>query len=426
MPGLFLKLNAGRFHLGVQPFLFMFDRTLKQDVLVVGGGPAGLSAALAAAASGASVSLFEKNKEIGSPIRTSGGSWIAELQKLGIPEKFMHPIDSGLFLSPNESAEFHYEEPVSCVLDVRALYQYLAELAAQAGARIYSNCTVLGPLVQDNKLIGLRVRQLGSERQCYAGIVIDASGSSTLVGRKLGFASGFARFGIGAEYDLFAPAWPERKACFMFGSKVAPRGYAWILPHGKQRVRVGVGVIKPDSDCDPRDFIDRVCSQFPAELSGASIIEFHTGTIPSERYLEKTYADNLMIAGDAGGLVSVLLGEGIRFAIDIGRMAGRIAAEATVAGRTDAAFLRTYETAWKRKYKRIFQVGDFLNRRLAKYDDSAWDEKVRLLRDLAPEFLPPLLKGNLSFDLLFRMFRKNPHLFGQTARATLLSLFKSA
>ena len=61
------------------------------DVLVAGGGPGGLAAAEAAARGGCSVLVLEAGKEIGSPTRTSGGSFIAELKALGIPDHLFKP-----------------------------------------------------------------------------------------------------------------------------------------------------------------------------------------------------------------------------------------------------------------------------------------------------------------------------------------------
>jgi flavin-dependent dehydrogenase len=76
------------------------------DVLIAGAGPAGLSAAGAAARAGLRVAIFERSKEIGYPVHTSGGSWIAELRRLGVPDRFMHPIRTGKFLAPSATATF--------------------------------------------------------------------------------------------------------------------------------------------------------------------------------------------------------------------------------------------------------------------------------------------------------------------------------
>ncbi|HEX8033241.1 MAG TPA: FAD-dependent oxidoreductase, partial [Ktedonobacterales bacterium] len=89
------------------------------DVLVVGGGPAGLAAAEAAAKGGAHVAVLERQKEIGYPVHTSGGSWIGDMQAIGIPDNLYHPIRSVTFLAPHREARFDYADPVCCVLDVR-------------------------------------------------------------------------------------------------------------------------------------------------------------------------------------------------------------------------------------------------------------------------------------------------------------------
>src|ERR1700691_2186240 len=78
------------------------------DVIIAGGGPAGLSAAEVLAAHGRSVTVLEQNQEIGSPIRTSGGSFIDEMEALGIPARLYHPISRVRFLSPNNAAVFDY------------------------------------------------------------------------------------------------------------------------------------------------------------------------------------------------------------------------------------------------------------------------------------------------------------------------------
>jgi len=396
------------------------------DVVVVGGGPAGLSAAFAAARSGAKVALYEKSKEIGYPVHTSGGSWIEELKRLGVPARFMHPITEGHFFSPNRSAVFTYDAPVSCVLDIRGLYQFLAQQAALEGAQIYVKSTVTEPLYdRQSNLRGLRVRRFGREEEIVARLLIDASGATALLARKIGLTGGFERIGIGAELDLVAPKWPQNRVAFMFGTRVAPSGYAWIFPHGDHRIRLGIGLISPDTHGDPKEHLQKLLGSdlFRDTLSGASQIEYHSGVIPSDAYLARTVADGLLVVGDAGGLISTLLGEGIRFAIDIGRMAGYIAGEAVGAQRFDARFLQKFEKEWQKKYGRLFRIGHYVNRRLASYTDADWDRRVEELAKLDPDSVPILLKGDLRPKTLLRIMRNSPTFFTKAVAARLRSIF---
>ena len=74
------------------------------DAIIAGGGPAGLAAAEALAKRGCSALVLEQNHEIGSPIRTSGGSFIDELEGLSIPAGLYHPISRVRFVSARNAA----------------------------------------------------------------------------------------------------------------------------------------------------------------------------------------------------------------------------------------------------------------------------------------------------------------------------------
>jgi digeranylgeranylglycerophospholipid reductase len=390
------------------------------DVLIVGGGPAGLSAAEAAAREGAKVAVLERQKEIGYPVHTSGGSWIEDMKALGIPADLYHPIKHVTFLSPKREAKFAYADPVCCVLDVRGVYQHLASRAIQSGATIHPNSPVEGPIIEDGRVVGVTAKDHRNRvGQWRAKVVIDASGFSSTVVTRAGMRQGFKRYGYGAEYDLVAPNYDPDTLYLIMGSQVAPAGYAWAFPRGKGRVRLGVGVIRPDVDEDAREYLDTFVQRLPSlapDFAGASPIEYHTGLFPSEGVVEKFVTDGLVATGDSAGHGSTLVGEGIRFAIYSGQMAGAVAAEAVRADDSSAQFLSRYDRQWRARFGREMDISYIVNQRIARWTDAQWDDGMKLLRRLSPGQASELLRGNYSVGLFLGVLRRNPGLLRSGSR----------
>ena len=372
------------------------------DAIIAGGGPAGLSAAEALARRGCSVLVVEQNHEIGSPIRTSGGSFIDELEKLGIPERLYHPVSRVRFTSPGNAAVFEYAQPRLCILDVRGAFQFLAERAIGAGARIQLSTQVLAPLTNGSRVTGIRAKTGSMESR----VVIDATGYRSVLLKQAGLDPGFVRFGVGAEYDLYAPAWDQSEAVLAVGGGIAPAGYAWIFPWGRNRVRAGVGVIHPDSRSNPDEFLDRFVSGV-LSLSNAQPVEHHSGLIPSEQFAKSFTGDGIIGVGDAAGHASSLVGEGIRWAIEAGRMAGDCAANAIERGDTSRAALLSFEKQWRRRFGANLRLAYRINQRIAKWSDRKWDERVELLKRLTPEQFAEALKTNLTGAWLWRFLASN-------------------
>src|SRR6266571_2404242 len=203
------------------------------DVLIVGGGPAGLAAAEAAAKQGARTLVLERQNEIGYPVHTSGGSWVSDMKALAIPEHLYHPINKVYFVSPHREVPLYYNPAVACVLDVRGLYQHLASRAITAGATLCMRHTVEQTIVENGRVCGVTVKNhVGERLTLRAAVTIDASGVSRHVGVRAEMGKAFHRYGYGAEYDLYAPNYPQDELYLVMGSKFAPRGYAWAFPRG--------------------------------------------------------------------------------------------------------------------------------------------------------------------------------------------------
>jgi digeranylgeranylglycerophospholipid reductase len=391
------------------------------DVIIAGAGPAGLAAAESIARRGRSVTVIEQNHEIGAPIRTSGGSFIAELRSLGIPDGLWHPIARLRFLSAHNAAVFDYPDPAMCVIDVRGVFQHLAERAIAAGASIRLAATAVEPILAtpgdvpgETRVTGVIIRVVDRgvrDASLDCRILIDATGYRStllkLVGREnTGIDPGFRRFGVGAEYDLYAPHCDQREAVLVVGEEAAPSGYAWVFPWGRQRVRVGVGIIHPDSAAKPGDYLDRFLAnleRYGVDMRGAQPVEYHAGLIPSERFARTFVGDGIMGVGDAVGQASSLLGEGIRWAIRAGRMAGETAAAAIESGDTSRQALLPFEQNWRKQFGMNLRLAHRINQRIARWDGPKWDSRVELLKKLSPAEFAEALKTNLTGKWLWKL-----------------------
>jgi digeranylgeranylglycerophospholipid reductase len=384
------------------------------DVLIVGGGPAGLAAAEAAARLGVRTVLLERQSEIGYPLHTSGGSWISDMKALDIPEHLYHPVTRVIFVSPHREVPLYYNPAVACVLDVRGVYQHLAGRAVAAGATLRVRHTSEQTIVENGRVLGVTAKNhLGERISVGAGVTIDASGFSRHIGVRTQMGQAFHRYGYGAEYDMYAPNYPQDELFLIMGSQFAPRGYAWAFPRGNGRVRLGVGVLHPDCDDDARVYLDRIVHELPQlsdKFKDASPIEYHTGLFPSERPLERFSRDGLLLAGDAGGQGSTLVGEGIRFAIYAGQMAGRVAAEAVKAGDTSAKFLERFDKKWRARFGREMDIAYMINKRIANYSDAQWDNALDLMKRLTPAQIAQALRGDFSAGLVMGVLARNPGL----------------
>jgi digeranylgeranylglycerophospholipid reductase len=357
------------------------------DVVVVGGGPAGLATAAEAARGGLRTVVFERGHALGEPVRTSGGSFVKPLRALGVPARCWHPVHRIRVIGPTTDVTKRYRRALGCVLDVRATYQWLGERAVEAGAEIRLKAHVESALTDGRRTTGVRARDpfRGAYEQ-PARVVVDASGHTGFLSRAAGLRPGNERSAVGLELELYAPGYDQDEAVFWLGDAVAPGGYGWAFPVGGGRVRLGVGVVRPDSDAEPRVLLDRLTNAFRELTSTGSPvgpIESHSGLMPVlPPSATQLVGDGLVVVGDAAGQGSTLLGEGIRYAIAAGRLAGRTIAGAR--GDYSATTLSAYPREWRRENGRDLAIAYAVNTRICSYGDAEWDRVIRRLDRLTP------------------------------------------
>ena len=305
---------------------------LNFDVVVVGGGPAGSSAAHMAAKNGCTVALIEKEKEIAETVRTSGVTWISDIKKFGIPENCYNPIKKFSFCSPKNSVKISGEIAKAAVLDVRKTYRFLANRAKTSGSELFTSTNVTEVLKDDTgKCSGVIAKSDGKQIQFNSKVVIDASGFVSVIAKELGYVTQWKKFGAGAEFEVKTEKLEHDNWWLMVGQEYSPAGYAWIFPTSKDTARIGVGIGKPDSDVDPTVRLNELLEKKLGpikDLGNIEKIEFHYGLIPNDGVSRKTVYDNLILVGDSAGQANPLVLEGIRYAIRFGEVAGQVAADA--------------------------------------------------------------------------------------------------
>ena len=365
---------------------------LNFDVVVVGGGPAGSSAARIAAENECTVALVEKEKEIAETVRTSGVTWISDIKKFKIPEDCYNSIKRFSFCSPKNSVTISDNVAKAAVLDVRKTYRFLANRAQSSGAKIFTSTNVSEVLKNsDGKCVGVIAKSKDKHIQFNAKVIIDASGFASVVAKELGHVEQWKKFGVGAEFEVKTEELEQDNWWLMVGQEYSPAGYAWIFPTSKNTARVGVGIGKPDSEVDPtirlNELIDKKIGPIK-DLGEIEKIEFHYGLIPNEGLSRKTVYDNLILVGDSAGQANPLVLEGIRYAIRFGEVAGKVAANAVKNNDTSESSLIPYEKEWKKAIESKINSAVKVQNRWVGLSDDEWDKELDIINELtADEFL---------------------------------------
>ena len=384
------------------------------DLVIVGGGPAGSSAADAAAKNGIKVALIEKENSIAETVRTSGVTWIQNIKEFGIPDDCFNPIRNFSFCSPNNEVTISDSVPRAAVLDVRKTYRWLAQQAEQSGAEIFVKTNVNDVIKNENgDIIGVRGIGPNGKITFHSKIVIDASGFQSTVCKAMGVVTQWKRFGAGAEYEVKAEYVESDTWWLMVGQQYSPAGYAWIFPLGNNIVRIGVGVGKPESSIDPtqrlKELMDSKIGPIK-RLGNISPIEFHYGLIPNDGLSRKTVFNNLILVGDSAGQANPLVLEGIRYAIKFGRVAGKVASDAIRSGNTDKDSLYPYEENWRKEIESKINSAGKVQDRWIGLSDEEWDKELNIIKELRPEEFLDFIKADFGLSNMLKLATSHPKL----------------
>ena len=321
------------------------------DVLVVGAGPAGAVAAWQAkrAAPELDVLLLERDRAVGSPVRCAEGVGDAGLREFANPDGAdwaARKISRVIFLAPDDTEVLVAERGVGWILDRTRFDAHLAAQAAAAGAEVWVGAEATAMARNGDGRWHVRVKQRGTEAIYRARVVIGADGVETMVGRWAGLDTRVPSRDMEscAQYVLQGIECDPDAIYLQFSEAIAPGGYAWIFPKGVGVANVGLGLVALKTDGrNARQYLDAWIAR---RFSAAARTGYTVGGVIVHTTIKKTYADGVMIAGDAAHMINPLSGGGITNAMKAGRLAGCTAAAAIREGDTSERRLSAYHKAW--------------------------------------------------------------------------------
>jgi geranylgeranyl reductase family protein len=352
------------------------------DVILVGAGPAGCSAALCLAKMGYNVLLveeakFPRDKVCGDGI---GPATLEVLDRLGMIPRIMERdpwrIDEVQLSSPAGhvvAASFsHLKGPYRHGLVMpRREFDLLLWQQVQTFSKVHAleDCRVMDLVYGNGGVEGVRVKRGGVMEEFRGKAVIGADGVYSLVAKKL-FRTrraqrGYA-FGVRAYYRQVEGL--THRIEIHFPKSTLP-GYGWIFPLGKDTANVGIGVSSRFlKEIDIRALFRTFLGDTPRvrdRLKKAVMVENSFGgwPIPLGKFFPRRSCKNVLLIGDAGGFADALTGEGIYYAL----RSGECAAE-TLQGLLglDGGVERAgavYERLWKKAFNRKeYLIGSVIQR----------------------------------------------------------------
>jgi geranylgeranyl reductase family protein len=335
------------------------------DVIVVGGGPAGATAARGLACGGARVlvldrAAFPRNKPCGGGLTWRALKRFPDVEA-ALPNISTHAIRR-IYMEAPGGASVSIEAAEPTVVLVRRLEfdHLLMNLAREAGAELAEGADITRV---SEHAAGVRL-EARDGRVFEAPVVVAADGVYSTVARRLGFNPGWPRDQV--AIDMMAETPSSRLRAVDDGTlwvSFAPgsgHGYGYIFPK-RDYVNVGVGYVVSSFKTAIREAPHALHEAFVAGLKERGLLEgdadrswFTPYQVPVGGPLRTTARGRVYLAGDAGGFVNGFSAEGIYFAM----LTGDLAARAILTGPSP----RLYERLWRREIGAEMRDARFLSR----------------------------------------------------------------
>ena len=357
------------------------------DIVVIGAGPGGSSAARAAAQRGTRVLLVDRRQRIGVPVQCAEfvSPWVSRHASFS-STCILQRIEKMVTHLPNRLT-YEMKSP-GYVLDRSLFDKELAVSAVLSGVKISvgTKASALSPE-------GLVVERGSKKETISSKVFIGADGASSSVARFVGQPPLKTIAALQYEVVLSGP----RNHTDIYFHKDYEGGFAWFFPKGRT-ANVGVGVVTSKAS-QLSNFLGRFLDSLMESetLQDIQVVSKTGGFIPCEPR-QKIVLENILLVGDAAGHAHPITGAGIFNAVVGGEIAGRIAAEAIERG--DLRRLENFETEWRDIFGKSLSYGGLKREFLEKNWNKSEVDFEELIR-----------KTWVGFKEYFEDRRKNPPLW---------------
>lgn len=329
---------------------------MKYDVVVIGAGPAGSTAAKCLAEKHINVLLLDKS-EFPRDKPCGGGLPTRVLKRFPYIEPFIDSVSFGsITYSSSQRYKFDLirEKPLLFTVLRKDFDFGLMNLALKSGATFLGGKAVIDISIKPNNVI----ITLDDGQTIETKIVVGSDGTRSIVAEKTGLSKQIQALCISLvqeqpitqkQLDTY---FTKKKLVHLFIKAQGIAGYAWVFPK-KNSVNIGIGEFQSAlSKLKPNSSLKDAYENFIAVLKKNKllpekfVIENLKGATLPVFPLNYTYGDRLILCGDAAGFINPITGEGIYYAMVSGQIASRVIVDGLKKNDLSKEFLSQYQTFW--------------------------------------------------------------------------------
>jgi geranylgeranyl reductase family protein len=387
----------------------------RSDVLIVGGGPSGLCLAARLAESGIHVRVLEKKDGIGSNIVCAGIIGKEVFDDFGLNrDSALGELQAVRLVSPfGTSIVYRHPKAFAYVVDRGRFDRNLAKEALEKGAVIELDTRAEDIQVAEDG-VNISAKTEDGKKSAYsARLAVFASGIDYSLHKKIGLGTP-KEYLNGAQMEVETDT--DVPATIFVGRDVAPGGFAWMVPSGRKRLRVGMLTRR-----DPKTYLSQMMKVSFPDRSAEAVISGINVKVIAQGLFSRTFGERVLAVGEAAGQVKTTTGGGVAFGLLGADIAAGIILQSFAKNDFTAQALSTYENAWKTVVQKEIVLGGVARRICARLSDlqmerifhlAQTDGVIPIIRekgdfDWHGDLILALVK-RLSFMKMFRGFPVDP------------------